>query len=403
MKNRIIAILAAAVLSSALFSSCEDAKAPAIDNLVYLNEASSEKSLEVTMQEGVTVAHVTVRLAHAISKDVTVHLKTDSDYLRTYNAQNESSIKEVDAANVKFPESVVIKAGATSADPVGIEITSFETAGAQFAIPFTIASVDGEVEKSIESSRIILNLVKPLKQLVPAFRWYNGMSTGTPEEWNNLELPNYTLEWWCRISSPMGGSGFSINNQAIFNSGSEGTEMYIRFGDLVYTVGGSYVYNFLQIKTMGAQFDTGDPAQGFGLLGNTWMHFALTYDAATGTSLLYKDGVQVNSLKTAAGKPMVITRFSMVSSGSQYFQDICEMCQVRFWKTTRSANQIQKNMFSEVDYHHPDLLLYLPMNETDGSKLNDVTGNGHDVEIGSLYPGYPNHDTVDRKEYSFNK
>lgn len=389
------------MLSPLLISSCEDANAPAIDNLVFFNEASAEKSLDVTMQEGVTVANVTVRLARAISKDVVVHLKTDSDYLRVYNERNESSIKEVEPAHVKFPESVVIKAGTTSAEPVKLEISSFETAGAQFAIPFTIASVDGGIEKSVESSRIMLNLIKPLKQQVPAFRWYNGMST--QKEWNNLELMNYTLEWWCRISSPGGGEGYSVNNQAIINSGSGTTEMYIRFGDLVYTVGGRYVYNFLQVKTMGAQFDTGDPAQGAGLLGKTWMHFALTYDAATGTSLLYKDGVQVNSLKTAAGKPMIISRFSMISSGAQYFRDICEMCQVRFWKTTRTANQIQKSMFSEVDYHHPDLIFYLPMNETEGAKLNDVTGNGYDVEIGSLFPEQANSKEVTRKEYSFNQ
>lgn len=389
------------MLSPLLFSSCEDAKAPAIDNLVFLNEASAEKSLDVTMQEGVTIASVTVRLARAASEDVTVHLGTDSDYLKAYNERNESSIKEVEAGNVKFPEKVVIPAGAVSAEPVRIEISSFETAGAQYAIPMTISSVDGGIAKSIESSRIILNLIKPLRQQVPAFRWYNGMQT--QKEWNDLELPNYTLEWWCRISSPGGGAGYSVNNQAIFNSGSGGTEMYIRFGDLVYTVNGRYVYNFLQVKTMGAQFDTGDPALGAGLLGKTWMHFALTYDAATGISLLYKDGVQVNSLKTAVGKSMVISRFAMVSSGSQYFRDLCEMCQVRFWKTTRTPNQIQKNMFSEVDYHHPDLILYLPMNETEGSTLHDVTDHGYDVEIGSLHPGQADAKVVTRQEYSFNK
>lgn len=71
--------------------------------------------------------------------------------------------------------------------------------------------------------------------------------------------------------------------------------------------------------------------------------------------------------------------------GSQYFRDTCEMCQVRLWKTTRTANQIKKSMYSEVEYTNPDLILYYPMNEGVGvTTLHDVTGNGHDVEIGNL-------------------
>ena len=61
------------------------------------------------------------------------------------------------------------------------------------------------------------------------------------------------------------------------------------------------------------------------------------------------------------------------------------MCQVRLWKTTRSAAQIQKNMKSEVEYSSPDLIMYLPMSEGPGATmLKDVTGNGHDCHIGSL-------------------
>ena len=194
-------------------------------------------------------------------------------------------------------------------------------------------------------------------------------------------------------------SVFATNNQAIFNSGGS-TELYIRFGDLVYSSGGRYVYNFLQIKTMGSQFDTGDPTAGNGLEANEWYHFAITYDAATGTSLLYKNGTQIASLVSATGQPMIIDKLQMLSSAE--FRDACEMCQVRLWKVTRSANQIKKGMYSEVEYTNQDLILYLPMNDGEGATtLHDVTGNGHDVEIGNLKPSSPNHADVTWETYTF--
>ena len=40
-----------------------------------------------------------------------------------------------------------------------------------------------------------------------------------------MELPNYTLEWWCKNNSKNGTGGFTKeSNQAIFNSGGADAE-----------------------------------------------------------------------------------------------------------------------------------------------------------------------------------
>jgi hypothetical protein len=44
-------------------------------------------------------------------------------------------------------------------------------------------------------------------------------------------------------------------------------------------------------------------------------------------------------------------------------------------------------MNKEVKYTDPNLVFYLPMNEGSGSVLHDVTGNGHNVTIGSADNG----------------
>ena len=383
--KKTIKIFALGLLSAALFS-CQDAALPTIDNLVYISDAANEKLGVVNMaEEGDTKVNFTVRLAKKTDKDVKVAIVVDEKILAQYNETYQAAFNHVAAENIEYPAMAVIPAGSVSSDPVTISVKSFETLGAQYALSFRVTS-KGEIPVAEASSKYIVQLMKPLKQQVPTFNRGCAMQCEPQDAWR-LELMNYTLEWWVKMSS------LSINNQAIINSGTKsvdeggnpvGCELYIRFGDLIYSSGGSYDNRFLQIKTMGSQFDTGNPTQGNALNAGQWYHFAISYDGSTGKSIMYKDGQMVAELSTGAGRTMNIDRFQMCCSNS-YFPNEAEMCQVRLWKTTRTATQIQKNMRSEVEYSNPDLIMYLPMSEGPGATtLADVTGNGHDVHIGNL-------------------
>ena len=154
-------------------TACENAQNAAIENLVYINEAASAKTKEVTMQDEMTRTSVTIRLARAMDQDVTAELFLDKDALESYNRKNETSYKLPRAEYVSFPEKVTIAAGSVSADPVNIDIKSFETEGAQYAIPISIKKADG-IDKAEGSSNFMVVLVKPLKQLVPKFHPYNA-------------------------------------------------------------------------------------------------------------------------------------------------------------------------------------------------------------------------------------
>lgn len=401
--KKTIKIFALGLLSAALFS-CQDAKLPAIDNMVYISDAANGRISSVLMSEGNTEVIFSVRLAQAVSEDVKVTVSMDPSVLENYNNTYGTTYRHVEAENIEAPAMAVIPAGSVSSDPIKVSILPFETMGAQYALSIRVTS-NGDIPVAEESSKYIIQLMKPLKQLVPKFRYDNAMQAAPiTSDWN-LELMNYTLEWWVRMTGRYSDDqGLNINNQAIINSGSgtRGCELYIRFGDLVYSSGWSYDNRFLQIKTMGGQFDTGNPTQGKALTSGKWYHFAITYDGNKGESILYQDGVPVNTLNTGAGRAMWIDRFQMCSSGSQYFPNQAEMCQVRLWKTTRTADQISKNMRSEVEYKHPDLLMYIPMNEGPGATtLADVTENGHDVVIGSLPGSGSNNEAYAWTEYAF--
>ncbi|TYK42301.1 BT_3987 domain-containing protein [Bacteroides pyogenes] len=399
MKKIILKVLLF-VCGSIFQTACNDASYKSVDNLVYISEASVGKIKDLPLLEEVNTISMTVRMARAVDRDIKVTISMDKGWLDEYNRINETAYKFPDPQNISFPKSVVIKAGKVSSEPIHVEVKTFETSGAQYALPISIQEVEGEVVKASGSSRFIFLFVKPLKQPVPKFTTgYNGMKALPDGEWN-MSLPNYTLEWWSKVSSKDGSGGYTINNQAVFTSGGKDTELYVRFGDLIYAQGGAYKNNFLQVKTMGSQFDTGNPVTGEGLVGGKWYHFAITYDGGSGTTLLYKNGQKVAALSTGEGRDMVINGLSIISSGN-YWRDVCEMCQVRFWKVTRTQNQIQKNMYSEVEYNHKDLILYYPMNEGKGTKIKDVTGNGHDTEVGSMYPGNSNGKIVTWNEYSF--
>lgn len=380
--KKTIKIFALGLLSAALMG-CQNEALPVINNMVFISGADNARVGTVDMStDGDTELQFTVRLAKAEDKDIQVSLSVDPQLLEEYNVKYQGSYKHVDKANIQMPVLATIPAGSVNSAPIPITIKSFETAGAKYAIALKVDSKDAPVAE--ENSKFIYYLMKPLKQQVPMWEKACAAQCIPYTDWG-LELMNYTLEWWCRVVPYFTQKPFYVNNQCIFdNSSDKGTQLYIRFGDLIY---GSYDFNYLQIKTMGSQFDTGNPADGKGLSPDTWYHFAITYDGNTGQSILYQDGQLVATITTAAGKPMIMDRLKIC----QNIYDYVEMCQVRMWKTTRTEAQINNNMRSEVEYTDPDLVLYLPMNEGPGARvLKDVANDGEgEIKHSAAFGSHP--------------
>lgn len=390
MKKIAFNIFAVAALAVGL-ASC-DQKSEPIDNMVYVGEAVSGPSSDLALGTTGEVSNtkITVSMARQAAADTKVTVALDQNTLDKFNGRNESDYAMIPAEYVEFPSEVTIEAGKSSVD-VPVTITSFEgEAGVEYAVPFSIKSADGQAI-STGSGSYVLTLGKKLTQFAPGFVSSNAMVMPWDAE---VETDNLTLEWWSRVTNAYGTGGYSINNQALFSFVAN-AEIYIRFGDITY---GSK-YNFLQIKTMGidANYDSGDPATN-PLKWGEWIHWAHTYNNATGECILYQNGVEVCRV-TGPSQTWKITGLNMCSAGS-YHRDVIEMAQVRMWKTCRSATQIAKNYKKAVKYDDPNLIFYLPMNEGSGSVLHDVTGNGHDVTIGSNSNG-GNANAKSWTEYTF--
>ena len=387
----------------ASFTACEDAPNDVIDNMVYISEAASASAGEIILGKTgeVSTGAITVRAGQVAMKDINVQIALDNTVLNNYNSRNDVEFAMIPSEYISLPSQVVIPAGSSQVE-VPFSVTSFDgEKGIEYAAPIKVVSATN-IPVSTGSGSYIFTFGKPLVQKAPGFSYDSKMNMVWPEQ---VDLTNFTLEWWARCTNKNGNGGFSVNNQAMFSFVAN-KELYIRFGDIVYVDQntGRNMFNFLQIKTMGidANYDSGDPNKN-PLKWGEWIHFAHTYDAATGDVILYMNGKEVNRNNGGAGTVFNFTGVSMFGSGRTYFKDIIEMCQLRMWKTTRTAAQIAKNMKKEVKYDDPNLLFYFPMNEGEGAtELIDVTGNGFGLSFGSGYTdGTPRTQAYSWTEYTW--
>ncbi len=401
MKKLVFNIFALGIFATS-FTSCEDAKNDVIDNMIYISEAASASAGEIILGKTgeVSTGVVTVRSGRVAENSIKVQIALDNATLANYNSRNDVEFAMIPAEHITLPSEVEIPAGSSQVE-VPFTVTSFDgDKGVEYAAPIKVVAANG-IPVSEGSGAYIYTFGKPLIQKAPGFYYDSKMNMVWPQQ---VDLTNFTLEWWARCTNRNGNGGFSVNNQAMFSFDAN-KELYVRFGDIVYVDQntGRNMYNFLQIKTMGidANYDSGDPNKN-PLKWGEWIHFAHTYDAATGDVVLYMNGKEVNRNNGGAGTVFNFKGCSMFGSGSTYFRDIIEMCQLRMWKTTRTAAQIAKNMKKEVKYNDPDLLFYFPMNEGEGEELHDVTGNGFGLSFGSGYTdGTPRKQAYSWTEYTW--
>lgn len=341
------------------FIGCENAEYEVKDNNVYLSDATTSEAKVVVMEGNINI-DVNIRLAKKLDHDVELYIKINPTLLEEYNKANATEYNLI--PNIEIPDKgkVIIPAGEIGA-LCRIPLADFDMKGKRYAISVELSDV---ATKGIERSNTLSNFVylisKPLITSVPVMKGYNEkmVRTAPATLWGIT-----TKEWSLECLTNM--SGYSNNNQAIFNMGSKDHEIYIRFGDA------NSPYNYLQIKTLGGQVETKRDLE-----PKKWYHWAFVYDGKTLT--VYRDGEFNVKFEPPMPKGGSI-RFDyveMISSGS-YFRDQCKMSQVRLWKKAISGDQIKNNMHFSIDPTNPNLIGYWPMNEGKGNTFADITGNGH--------------------------
>lgn len=181
-----------------------------------------------------------------------------------------------------------------------------------------------------------------------------------------IDLPfivqnSYTKEAW--INLPV------VSNDGIFHnitSGSQ-TALYVLNGHL--TAGHNPTYNTVQ--------------DGAVLLANTWYHVAVTFDNSTGTMVLYKNGVVVQS-GIAPGYTETEGFIGALYTGSASNFFAGNMDEVRFWSVVRTPSQVSADANCSLVGNEPNLIAYYNLNQGTAGGSNPTETSAIDNSGNSL-------------------
>lgn len=115
-------------------------------------------------------------------------------------------------------------------------------------------------------------------------------------------------------------------------------------------------------------------------LAQHWQHLAVTYQR-NDSLRSYINGVQVGAINVSDAPlatnsdPLIIGIASWDLANFQTFGNIDE---VRIWDVERTVDDIRADMFRHADAGAAGLVAYYDFNQSTGSALPDVTGNGND-------------------------
>ncbi|MBL7975867.1 MAG: choice-of-anchor D domain-containing protein, partial [Candidatus Kapabacteria bacterium] len=235
----------------------------------------------------------------------------------------------------------------------GVPATVGAGSSATFTVTFTPAGNGDRVatvtvtNNDCDESVYTFNLIGGKQASALAFDGGNDyVNIGTPLTTNN---GSYTKEAWIYVTS-------SGSNKNIISSLSN--PFWVNNGTLLAGNNGNY-------------FVVQDPTP---LTLNSWIHVAVTYDAATSTMRLYRDGVLVNQNSSA---PVFVPEASNIGAhygtGVSVFQGMID--EARIWNTVRSCEEIRQNRNGELTGSEPGLVAYYKFNQgvINGTNTNITT------------------------------
>lgn len=180
---------------------------------------------------------------------------------------------------------------------------------------------------------------------------------------------SYTKEAWVYVTN------FGLSNNIISGGANDGRHAFF----IPNTSG-----NRLSAGHNGVWTAVQDPTP---LVTNTWYHVAVTYDAATTTMKLYKNGTLVASNTNVA--PYTngnMVRLGAFDNGTNLFNG--KLDEVRIWNRVLSACELQYNKDAELASGQTGLVAYYKCNQgianADNSGIIDLldeTPNGNDGAI----------------------
>lgn len=194
-------------------------------------------------------------------------------------------------------------------------------------------------------------------------------------------IDSITIEAW--VNTVESGTGDNFSNWSILDF--DRSEFFN-----IYISGDNGQVGFSTASTSGG-VDDFFSGSGNTVNDGTWHHIACVYDGTD--KIIYIDGIEVarrTNPHSGNGLGSSTTRFGFIGDGSEapgfdstrnnkYYNGFID--ELRIWEDVRTATELFDNRDTCLTGSEANLIAYYNFDETTGTTLNDVTGNGN---VGTL-------------------
>lgn len=360
MKFSIIKYLSLSLVALSI-AACQDSESDLLKAKVYFENNVQHVSMPDT---GTSLeVDITARISNKQSSSTAVSYSlADPSLVTTYNHKYGTDYIAYKAENATLSKtSSTIEAGQIYADKVVLSLNNLDQLeeGKNYMLPVKVHSSSTSIIEGEDIEYILL--AKPIRISKVALFYDSFISVKFP---TGTYFKSFTYE---ALINPY----YFGNNNTIM--GTEGI-MILRIGD----VGGGIAKDILQIA--GQQHYEAPEA----LQTNKWYHIALTYDQATGKTVMYLNGTKwaesawsIPGFNPNSDVGFNIGKIPNFPWGTRPFYGY--MSEVRVWSVARTENQIKQNMLS-VDPKSEGLELYFKMNGSEKSTSSKITDAAKGIE-----------------------
>lgn len=368
-------IIAAALLmtGAAALTGCSDGDDFDYDKNGLLLTGTEKVNVQKFVVEDTPAAYsITVQATKKVAQDVKLTVALDPSLVDTYNEANGSSYYPIPESCVQLENSeLTISAGSAISTATNVRVVSTEdfVEGRSYLVPVTIKQVSGGDAEVIESSRTLYLRISRVINFHHLSYDSQASSNFIFSDDKMVNLPAYTIQFkfW---SNGFGNVGNIKRVLAIEGKDEQEANMF-RFGE-----NGSAGGDILQwVLPGGRAFSSTHFA------ANRWYLITCTYDGAA-FNMYVDDNPTPDATASGSGKVTPFQRFELGMSwggyySSQYFSG--RLAEIRLWNRALAPSEIATGMCG-VDSKSEGLVAYWKMNQSEGTTIYDVSGNGYDMD-----------------------
>lgn len=333
------------------------------DNKLYIKSTAKTGEILFTGGEADQERVLQAELAMPAEQDIKITYGVDESLVKTYNEAYYDKAELLPAENYEWIEGkALIHAGGVLSTEARILFKGFSSLNRDkvYVLPVSISEANIDILRSARTYYYVIRGASLINVVADIDENYLSVNWSNPGVCNNL--PQVTMEALIRVRN--------FDKMISSVMGIEG-KFLIRLGDA------NFPSNQIQIATNRGNFPGADPNKGLPV--NEWVHVALTYDAPSGSMIIYVNGRKQSEGTLSAGNVSLGNSNFYIGRSYDNNRSLAgEISECRIWNIVRSQEEIAKNPYY-VDPGTEGLVAYWKFDDGAGSTVKDHTVNGNNA------------------------